>query len=119
MEPIRGSNHATLSGKAALVTGGNRGIGKAIALRLAALGADLAICGRDESTLRAAAEELRASGVHVHSQKADVTLASDVASLLRQSEANLGPVSILVNNAGMGLFGPLHEKTEAEWDPLM
>ena len=119
MEPIHRSNHAPLSGKVALVTGGNRGIGKAIALRLASLGADLAICGRDESALRATAEELRPSGARVHSQRADVTCAADVASLIRQSEAALGPVSILVNNAGMGLFGPLHEKTEAEWDTLM
>src|SRR5579863_6242624 len=101
MEPIHGSNYAPLSGKVALVTGGNRGIGKAIALRLASLGADLAICGRDVSTLRASAEELRSSGVRVHPQRADVTSAADVASLIQQSEAALGPVSILVNNAGM------------------
>lgn len=119
MEPIYGSNHAPLSGKVALVTGGNRGIGKAIALRLAAFGADVAICGREESTLAATAEELRSSGARVHSQRADVTGAADVTSLIQQSEAALGPVSILVNNAGMGLFGPLHEKTEAEWDTLM
>jgi 3-oxoacyl-[acyl-carrier protein] reductase len=119
MEPIHGSNHASLSGKVALVTGGNRGIGKAIALRLAAFGADVAICGREESILRATAKELRSSGARVHSQRADVTGADDVASLIEQSEAALGPISILVNNAGMGLFGPLHEKTEAEWDTLM
>ena len=119
MEPTHGSNHASLSGKVALITGGNRGIGKAIALRLAAFGADVAICGREESLLRATAEELRSSGARVHSQRADVTAADDVASLIQQSEAALGPVAILVNNAGMGLFGPLHEKTEAEWDTLM
>lgn len=119
MEPIQDSSHTALSGKVALVTGGNRGIGKAIALRLAALGADLAICGRDESALRAAVEQLRSSGVRVYSQKADVTVSSDVSGLIRQSEAALGPISILVNNAGMGLFGPLHEKTEAEWDTLI
>lgn len=119
MEPIHDSNHTALSGKVALVTGGNRGIGKAIALRLAALGAEIAICGRDESALRAAAEQLRSSGVRVHPQKADVTVSSDVSTLIRQSEAALGPISILVNNAGMGLFGPLHEKTEAEWDTLI
>src|ERR1700746_1766888 len=103
MEPIYGSNHASLSGKVALVTGGNRGIGKAIALRLAAFGADVAIFGREESTLAATAEELRSSGARVHSQRADVTGAADVTSLIQQSEAALGPVSILVNNAGMGL----------------
>jgi NADP-dependent 3-hydroxy acid dehydrogenase YdfG len=108
-----------LSGKVALVTGGNRGIGKAIALRLAGLGADVAICGRDNSTIRDAANELGALGVRVHSQAADVTRASDVSTLVQQSEAVLGPISILVNNAGIGLFGPVHEKSETEWDALL
>jgi len=108
-----------LTGKVALVTGGNRGIGKAIALRLAALGASIAICGRDTFTLRSAARELATSGVRVHSQQADVTRASEVAALVQQTEAALGPVSILVNNAGMGLFGPVHEKSETDWDTLL
>lgn len=105
--------------KVALVTGGNRGIGKAIALRLASLGASVAICGRDTTTLEATANELRATGSRVHSQRADVTNSSDVEALVRQTESALGGISILVNNAGMGLFGPVHEKTEQEWDTLI
>jgi 3-oxoacyl-[acyl-carrier protein] reductase len=108
-----------LGGKVALVTGGNRGIGKAIALRLASLGSAVAICGRDTSTLRNTAIEIAALGVRVHSQPGDVTHAPDVSALVQQSEAALGPISILVNNAGMGLFGPVHEKSEAEWDALL
>src|SRR5262245_17656532 len=108
-----------LSGKVALVTGGNRGIGKAVALRLASLGSAVSICGRDTNALRSAANELAALGVRVHSQPADVTRASDVSALVQQSEAALGPISILVNNAGMGLFGPVHEKSETEWDTLL
>ena len=108
-----------LAGKVALVTGGNRGIGKAIALRLASLGSAVSICGRDASTLRSAANELSALGVRIHSQPADVTRASDVSALIQQTEAALGSISILVNNAGMGLFGPVHEKSEAEWDTLL
>lgn len=108
-----------LAGKVALITGGNRGIGKAIALRLAELGAHLAICGRDSATLLATAGQLSSFGVRVHSQAADVTRSADVAALIKQSEGALGPISILVNNAGMGLFGPVHEKTEAEWDTLI
>jgi len=118
MDQIRQTN-SPLSAKIALVTGGNRGIGKAIALRLAALGADVAICGRDSATLLATADQLRASGVRVHSQAADVTRSADVSALVRQTESALGPISILVNNAGMGLFGAVHEKTEAEWDTLI
>jgi len=108
-----------LDGKVALVTGANRGIGKAIALRLAALGSAVAICGRDTITLRSATNELAALGIRVHSQPADVTRASDVATLVKQTEAALGPISILVNNAGMGLFGPVHEKSEQDWDTLL
>jgi NAD(P)-dependent dehydrogenase (short-subunit alcohol dehydrogenase family) len=108
-----------LSRKVALVTGGNRGIGKAIALRLAALGADLAICGRNVSALNETSDELRALGVRVHSQQADVTRSPEVDALVRRAEAALGPISILVNNVGMGLFGPLQDKTEKEWDTLM
>jgi len=108
-----------LAGKVALVTGGNRGIGKAIAARLAALGAAVAICGRDSHTLETAARELRAAGTPVYSQPADVTKSSDIDALIKETESALGAISILVNNAGMGLFGPVQEKTEQEWDTLM
>jgi len=108
-----------LAGKVALVTGGNRGIGKAIALRLASLGSAVSICGRDTSTLCSTAIELGTFDVRVHSQPADVTQVSDVSALVQQTEAALGPISILVNNAGMGLFGPVHEKSETEWDAVL
>jgi NAD(P)-dependent dehydrogenase (short-subunit alcohol dehydrogenase family) len=113
------STARVLAGKAALITGGNRGIGKAIALRLASLGADIAICGRDEQALWNTADELATHGVRVHAERADVTRSAEVALLVEQTEAALGGISILVNNAGMGLFGPLQEKTEQEWDTLM
>jgi len=108
-----------LAGQVALVTGGNRGIGKAIATRLAALGAAVAICGRDSQTLAITASELQAVGTPIHSQRADVTKSSDVDALIKETETALGAISILVNNAGMGLFGPVQEKTEQEWDTLM
>ena len=108
-----------LAGKVALVTGGNRGIGKAIAARLAALGAAVAICGRDSQTLATTARELQAAGTPVYSQHADVTKSSDVDALIKETETALGAICILVNNAGMGLFGPVQEKTEQEWDTLM
>jgi 3-oxoacyl-[acyl-carrier protein] reductase len=108
-----------LSGVVALVTGGSRGIGRAIAHRLAALGASVAICGRDRAALADSAEALSQSGRRIFSQLADVTIPADVTSLIENTEAALGPIAILVNNAGIGLFGPAHEKTEADWDRVL
>jgi NAD(P)-dependent dehydrogenase (short-subunit alcohol dehydrogenase family) len=107
-----------LAGKVALITGGNRGIGKAIATKLAALGTSVAICGRDAQALEAAATELSATGVRVHWQRADVTSPADVQALVAHTQSSLGAINILVNNAGMGLFGPAHEASEEDWDKI-
>ena len=116
-----GSNgkSAALAGAVALVTGGSRGIGRAIALRLAALGASVGICGRDAEALRKTTDELQESSARVFSQVADVTRAGDVFTLVKNTEAELGPVTILVNNAGIGLFGPAHEKSDEDWDQVL
>jgi 3-oxoacyl-[acyl-carrier protein] reductase len=108
-----------LSGTVALVTGASRGIGRAIALRLAKLGAAVAVCGRDTLALAASGAELKKLGSPVYSQIADVSQSADVTALVDKTQAALGPISILVNNAGIGLFGPAHEKTEAEWDRVL
>jgi 3-oxoacyl-[acyl-carrier protein] reductase len=103
----------------ALVTGGSRGIGRAIAERLGALGAAVAICGRDTAALNDTGAELASQGVRVFSQVADVTRTKDLESLVSKTEAALGPISILVNNAGIGIFGPTHEKSEEDWDRVL
>jgi NAD(P)-dependent dehydrogenase (short-subunit alcohol dehydrogenase family) len=103
----------------ALVTGGSRGIGRAIALRLASLGAAVAICGRHSNTLEEASAELASLGGRVFSHVADVTRPADVDALVAKTESALGPVTILVNNAGIGVFGPAHEKTEEDWDRVL
>ncbi len=108
-----------LSGGVALVTGASRGIGRAIAHQLALLGASVSICGRDRAALKDSASELAALGVPVHNQIADVTNSVAVFDMIAQTEAALGPITILVNNAGIGLFGPVHEKTEADWDRVL
>jgi len=108
-----------LAKRVALVTGGSRGIGRAIALRLAGLGAAVAICGRDRKALEATSAELGRATEDVLAQVADVASAEDVAKVVATTEAKLGPIAILVNNAGIGLFGPAHEKTEADWDRVL
>jgi 3-oxoacyl-[acyl-carrier protein] reductase len=108
-----------LAGGVALVTGGSRGIGRAIAQQLALLGVSVSICGRDRTALEDSARALAEFGVPVHQQITDVTNSAAIADLVAKTEAALGPISILVNNAGIGLFGPAHEKTEADWDRVL
>ena len=111
----------TLHGQVALVTGGSRGIGKAIALRLAQLGASVSICGRDPQTLAASADELCAAPAKVFSQIADVTNSAEIAALVHATETQLGPIALLVNNAGIGNpgFGAIQDKSEQDWDRVI
>jgi 3-oxoacyl-[acyl-carrier protein] reductase len=111
--------HELLAGRIALVSGGNRGIGRAIAIKLAELGASVAICGRDAEKLQATGKELQRLNPKCLWQIADITRAEDVTKLISTTEAKLGPIGILVNNAGIGVFGPAHEKNEAEWDRVL
>jgi len=110
-----------LFGQIALVTGGSRGIGKAIAQKLAGLGAAVSICGRDPVALHTATEELRKFASPVLSFQADVTDFKHVSGMVAATEDKLGPITILINNAGIGNpgFGPLQEKSESDWDQVL
>jgi NAD(P)-dependent dehydrogenase (short-subunit alcohol dehydrogenase family) len=124
MAPISKTNETRntsglLTSKVALVTGGSRGIGRAIAMKLAELGAEVAICGRDSEELRATADALQGLTKRVFWQTADVTRADEVGKFVSATETKLGPIGILINNAGIGLFGPAHEKSEEEWDRIL
>jgi NAD(P)-dependent dehydrogenase (short-subunit alcohol dehydrogenase family) len=110
-----------LRGKVALITGGSRGIGKAVAIKLAQLGASISICARDSQALRAAADQLLAAPVKIFWQPADVTNSVEIAALVQATEKHLGPIALLVNNAGIGNpgFGPVQEKSEDDWDRVL
>jgi 3-oxoacyl-[acyl-carrier protein] reductase len=92
-----------IKGKNALVTGGSRGLGRQSALALAAEGVNVAICARGEDTLNQTADELKAAGVNVGAFVADLGDESGAADLVAKTEAELGPIDILVNNVGGSL----------------
>jgi 3-oxoacyl-[acyl-carrier protein] reductase len=112
-------NSRVLEGKVALVTGASRGIGYAVAKRLAWMGANVCVCARDARKLESARAEIEKAGGKCLGVAADVSRAPDVSALARKVQDELGPVEILVNNAGIGYFGPTHEASEENWDKVL
>lgn len=106
----------TFDGEIALVTGAGRGFGRAIAERLAKEGAKVALMARSGAQVDAAAEAIRAAGGVALAVTGNVTVPEDVDRCVRTAEQALGPISLLVNNAGIpGPFGPLWEVDPEEW----
>ena len=108
-----------LDGKIAIVTGGNRGIGKAIAKGMAAEGASLTIAARDAELLEQTAGELREKGSKVLSVPTDVTDESQIKSLFEKAMAEYNRLDILVNNAGAFDGGPIDELSTEAWDKVI
>jgi 3-oxoacyl-[acyl-carrier protein] reductase len=110
---------ASLEGRAALVTGGSRGIGRAICLELAAAGARIAV---NYNTTAAGAEEvvasIKAAGGEAFAIKGDVSLADDAAALVKGTVEAFGGLDILVNNAGITRDTLLMRMSEADWDAV-
>ncbi len=105
-----------LAGQVALVTGAGRGFGRAIAERLAEEGAQVAVVARSPAEVGAVAEVIRASGGTAEAFTCDVTDPAAIAATLGAVEETLGPVDLLVSNAGVpGPFGPLWEVGADEW----
>ena len=107
-----------LRGKSAIVTGGSRGIGRAIAEALLAEGAAVAICARSEASLEPALFDLQDSG-RIVGQCCDVGRWNEAERFFAFVDRELSGVDILVNNAGVGRFAPVHEMSPQDWDDVL
>src|SRR5690554_3921673 len=104
----------SINGKVALITGAGQGIGRAIALRLANDGADIAIVDLNDEKTQAVADEVRSLGRKATTFKADVTKRDDVYAAIDHAEKELGGFDIMVNNAGVASIQPIAEVTPEE-----
>src|SRR5437660_9278334 len=114
------ANLNPLNKQVAVVTGAGRGIGAAIARKLAALGAVVILCGRKRVPLESTAAEIGEAGGRAEVLPCDVTDLSSVEAAAQHIDKTHGRADILVNNAGIGGFGgPLHEMPPESWDAVL
>ena len=117
---MKNASKAVLAGQVAVVTGAGRGIGAAIAMSLAGLGAHTVLCGRTRETLEATAAAVHKQGGQSTVMECDVADLRSVESAAAQVERTFSRVDILVNNAGIGMLSvPLHQLPPDDWDRMM
>lgn len=110
---------AALHGAVALVTGASRGIGRAVALALAARGAAVALAARSAEALGVLAGEIQSAGGRALALPADLADDAALLELIPRTVAQFGKLTVLVNNAGLGLYGPLEQAAAGDWDRVM
>lgn len=109
-----------LTGRTALITGGNKGLGKAMAAAFAQAGAELLIASRHADQLQTAAEEIhRTTGARVEYAVADMSCREDVSRLAEVAQQTMGKIDILVNNAGVNRPQPIDAVCDEDWDRIM
>lgn len=108
-----------LTGRAAIVTGGARGIGKAIAIALAKAGADVVIADLDEPAGQATLQEIHATGRGAFFERRDISRREEARRLIETTVERFGRIDILVNNAGVQHVAPLQDFPEEQWDRLL
>lgn len=114
------ATNTALTGKVAMVTGAGRGIGRAIALALGAAGAQVVVNYREsEGAARTLVEEIVAAGGQGHAIQADVSVAADVERLFAEAAQQVGPIAILVNNAGITRDTLVMRMSEEDWDAVL
>ncbi len=110
---------SSLKGKNAIITGGGRGLGKAVALLLAQEGVNIGITGRNEEHLKNTVAELQKSGVKAAYTVFNVADKTQVDKGIKELVSTLGGIDILVNNAGIGWFGKLEDMPTQDWEQVM
>lgn len=116
---LRQRTDLPLSGRTVLITGGSRGLGLVLAREFGERGCSVAICARDERELASAGLDLRRRGIRTLALRADVSDPEAVADLVDEVEQRLGPIDVLVNNAGIIQVGPAASMSSSDFDDAM
>lgn len=116
---IRAVKKYNLRNKVVLITGGSRGLGLVMARQLVDLGAKVVVCARDEEELVRSAEELSSKTQHYLAVPCDVTDPQQVKQLIEETESIMGPIDVLINNAGIIQVGPMEVLSDEDYEQAM